>query len=97
MGKAIVFYRRHGLTDISTPLDTGEFRLMDRTVVDAFLAMPERDRFVRGMVAWTGFRQEPVHYRRAGRSIWSRNGWGSRLLAGGRCGTIVRMSNGAVR
>ena len=41
---------------------------MDRKVVDAFLAMPERDRFVRGMVAWTGFRQEPVRYRRAARA-----------------------------
>ena len=47
---------------------TGDFRLMDRKVVDAFLAMPERDRFVRGMVAWTGFRQEPVRYRRAARA-----------------------------
>ena len=41
---------------------------MDRAVVDAFLAMPERDRFVRAMVAWTGFRQEPVPYRRAVRA-----------------------------
>ena len=56
------------LTDISIPLDTGDFRLMDRAVVDAFLTMPERDRFVRGMVAWTGFRQEPVPYRRAARA-----------------------------
>jgi dolichol-phosphate mannosyltransferase len=40
---------------------------MDRKVVDALLAMPERDRFVRGMVAWVGFRQEPVYYRRAAR------------------------------
>ena len=56
------------LTNISIPLDTGDFRLMDRAVVDAFLTMPERDRFVRGMVAWTGFRQEPVPYRRAARA-----------------------------
>ena len=55
------------LTDISMPLDTGDFRLMDRTVVNALLAMPERDRFVRGMVTWTGFRQEPVHFRRPAR------------------------------
>ena len=41
---------------------------MDRAVVDAFLAMPERDRFTRGMVAWAGFRQEPVPYRRAARA-----------------------------
>jgi len=41
---------------------------MDRRVVDAVLAMPERDRFLRGMVAWTGFRQEPIRYQRAARS-----------------------------
>ena len=58
---ANAFYRLLArLADISIPLDTGDFRLMDRTVVNAILAMPERDRFVRGMVAWTGFRQEPV-------------------------------------
>jgi glycosyltransferase involved in cell wall biosynthesis len=55
------------LSDVDIPLDTGDFRLMDRKVVDALLAMPERDRFVRGMVAWVGFRQEPVHYSRAAR------------------------------
>ena len=66
---ARAFYRLlDRLADISIPLDTGDFRLMDRKVVDAFLAMPERDRFVRGMVAWTGFRQEPVHYTRATRA-----------------------------
>ncbi len=63
------FYRLlDRLADISIPLDTGGFRLMDRKVVDAFLAMPERDRFARAMVAWTGFRQEPVPYRRAART-----------------------------
>jgi dolichol-phosphate mannosyltransferase len=53
------------LSDVDIPLDAGDFRLMDRRVVDALLAMPERDRFVRGLVAWVGFRQEPVHYSRA--------------------------------
>ena len=66
---ASIFYRLlDRLADISIPLDAGDFRLMDRRVVDAFLSMPERDRFVRGMVAWTGFRQEPVPYRRAPRA-----------------------------
>ena len=41
---------------------------MDRRVVAALLAMPERDRFLRGMVAWTGFRQEPIRYEREARS-----------------------------
>jgi polyisoprenyl-phosphate glycosyltransferase len=65
---AKVFYRTiNRMSDIPIPLDTGDFRLMDRTVVDALLAMPERDRFVRGMVAWVGFRQQPVPYTRAAR------------------------------
>ena len=65
---AKVFYRTlNWLSDVDIPLDTGDFRLMDRQVVDALLAMPERDRFVRGMVAWVGFRQEAVPYRRAAR------------------------------
>jgi len=65
---AKAFYRLiNRLSDVPIPLDTGDFRLMDRKVVNALLAMPERDRFVRGMVAWTGFRQEPVPYRRASR------------------------------
>jgi polyisoprenyl-phosphate glycosyltransferase len=65
---AKAFYRTlNRLSDVDIPLDTGDFRLIDRKVVDAFLAMPERDRFVRGMVAWVGFRQEAVPYRRAAR------------------------------
>jgi dolichol-phosphate mannosyltransferase len=62
------FYRFIGrLSDTEIPLDTGDFRLMDRRVVDALLAMPERDRFVRGMVSWIGFSQLAVPYRRAAR------------------------------
>lgn len=74
-GSAGLFYRLlNCLADIDIPLDTGEFRLMDRAVVDAVLAMPERDRLARGLVAWTGFRQEPVHFdrmpRAAGETKW---------------------------
>jgi dolichol-phosphate mannosyltransferase len=66
---AKVFYRLiNQLSDIAIPLDTGDFRLMSRRAVDALVSMPERDRFVRGMVAWVGFRQEPVYYHRAPRS-----------------------------
>lgn len=62
------FYRFiNRISETAIPLDTGDFRLMDRKVVDAFLSMPERDRFVRGMIAWLGFRQESVQYRRAPR------------------------------
>ncbi|CAN5306372.1 glycosyltransferase family 2 protein [soil metagenome] len=62
------FYRvMNRLSETSIPLDTGDFRLMDRKVVQALQAMPERDRFVRGMVSWVGFRQVAVPYRRAPR------------------------------
>ena len=65
---AKLFYRViNRLSDVEIPLDTGDFRLMDRKVVDAFLAMPERDRFVRGMVSWIGYSQAAVPYRRAAR------------------------------
>jgi polyisoprenyl-phosphate glycosyltransferase len=65
---AKVFYHIIGhLSDTPIPLDTGDFRLMDRRVVDALLSMRERDRFVRGMVSWLGFSQAAVEYRRAPR------------------------------
>jgi glycosyltransferase involved in cell wall biosynthesis len=65
---AKAFYRVIGrLSDTEIPLDTGDFRLMDRRVVDALLSMPERDRFVRGMVSWLGFSQVSVGYKRAAR------------------------------
>ena len=65
---AKAFYRSiNRVSEIPIPLDTGDFRLMDRAVVDTLLSMPERDRFVRGMVAWVGFRQEAVLYNRTAR------------------------------
>ena len=65
---AKLFYRlMNRLSHIELPLDVGDFRLMDRKVVDALLAMPERDRFLRGMVTWVGFRQIAVFYKRAAR------------------------------
>jgi len=65
---AMFFYRCiNGLSDTRIPLDTGDFRLIDRCVVDALLAMPERDRFVRGMVSWLGFSQVAVPFRRVAR------------------------------
>ena len=67
-GTAKLFYRLIShLSDTVIPLDTGDLRLMDRAVVDALLSMPERDRFVRGMVSWLGFSQAAVPYRRAAR------------------------------
>lgn len=65
---AKVFYRLiYRITDINIPLDTGDFRLMDRRVVDAIHHMPERNRFLRGMVPWVGYRQIGVEYDRAAR------------------------------
>jgi len=51
-------------TEIEIPVDTGDFRLMSRRALDALLAMPEQARFIRGMVAWIGFRQVPFAYDR---------------------------------
>jgi glycosyltransferase involved in cell wall biosynthesis len=51
-------------TEVDIPLDAGDFRLMSRRALDALLAMPEQARFVRGMVAWIGFRQAPFAYDR---------------------------------
>ncbi len=62
---ASTYYRTlRALTDIDIPADTGDFRLIDRKVADAFRRMPERSRFIRGMVAWLGFRQYPLEYER---------------------------------
>lgn len=63
------FYRLlNRLSEVSIPLDTGDFRLMDRKVVDVLCAMPERHRFVRGLVAWIGHRQLALPYERKQRA-----------------------------
>jgi polyisoprenyl-phosphate glycosyltransferase len=65
---AKAFYRViNKVSEVPIPLDTGDFRLMGRRVVDALLAMPERDRFLRGMVSWVGFRQTSLSYVREAR------------------------------
>ena len=65
---AKLFYRLiNRISEIDIPLDVGDFRLLDRKVVDVLVAMPERDRFLRGMVSWIGFRQVAVLYNRAPR------------------------------
>lgn len=63
-----LFYRVfRSLAKVEIPVDTGDFRLMDRKVVDAFCRLPERSRFVRGMISWTGFRQTAVQFDRDSR------------------------------
>jgi len=65
---ASLFYRLiYRITDVKIPVDTGDFRLMDRKVVDVLKQMRERHRFPRGMSAWVGFKQIGVEYRRAAR------------------------------
>ena len=65
---AALFYRIiFRITDVKIPLDTGDFRLMDRQVVDVLKTMRERHRFPRGMSAWVGFKQIGVEYKRAAR------------------------------
>lgn len=65
---AKLFYRLiYRITDVDIPLDTGDFRLMDRRVVDALNSMPEHNRFIRGMTSWVGFKQTGVTYVREAR------------------------------
>jgi dolichol-phosphate mannosyltransferase len=65
---AAFFYRLiYRITDVKIPMDTGDFRLMDRKVVDVMNAMKEHHRFLRGMSAWVGFKQVGVQYKRAAR------------------------------
>ena len=63
-----LFYRLlDKLADTRIPLDTGDFRLISRRVCDLIVAMPHRHRFIRGMVSWVGYRQEPILYDRDAR------------------------------
>ena len=65
---ASLFYRLiYRITDVDIPLDTGDFRLMDRKVVNVLNQMRERHRFLRGMSVWVGFRQTGVPYKRRAR------------------------------
>ncbi|MBP7227494.1 MAG: glycosyltransferase family 2 protein [Longilinea sp.] len=65
---ASLFYRIiYRITDVKIPLDTGDFRLMDRKVVTVMNSMREHHRFLRGMSAWVGFKQIGVNYKRAAR------------------------------
>jgi glycosyltransferase involved in cell wall biosynthesis len=66
---ASIFYRLiDRLSSVSIPHDVGDFRLIDRRVLEAFRAMPEQNRFVRGMFAWLGFSQTEVTFHRAPRA-----------------------------
>lgn len=62
------FYRlMRAMTNIDIPVDTGDFRIMSRKVVDVLKSMKERHRFLRGMITWIGFKQTGIPYERSGR------------------------------
>ena len=62
---AAAFYRLlHRIIKLDIPVDVGDFRLMSRRVVEYFKELKEKDRFVRGLVSWIGFKQTGVHYLR---------------------------------
>lgn len=64
-----IYYRLLKMvSDRPIPLDTGDFRLISRRVCDLIVSMPERQRYIRGMVSWVGFRQEPILYDRDARA-----------------------------
>jgi glycosyltransferase involved in cell wall biosynthesis len=59
------FYKLlNSFSDVKFPLDTGDFRIMDRRVIDVFSAMPERNKYIRGLIGWIGFKQVPYKYTR---------------------------------
>ena len=76
------------MSDISIPNDVGEFCLMDRKVMEVLMAMPERDRFLRGMVPWAGFRQEVVPFRREPRAVGTSK-WPFRASLGLALGAVL--------
>jgi glycosyltransferase involved in cell wall biosynthesis len=67
---ADLYYRAHNyLSDDKIPEHAGDFRLLDRAVVEVIRSMPERNRFMKGLFAWSGFRQAAVEYDRAPRTV----------------------------
>jgi len=62
---AKMFYRLlNRLSDVKFPVDTGDFRLIDRNVIDAFNGLKEKNKYIRGLIAWMGFKQLPCYYER---------------------------------
>lgn len=75
---ATSFYRFHNkISNVQVPMDVGDFRLMDRRVVDALRRLPENHRFMKGLFAWVGFRTVTIPYTNARRhaGVSSFNGW----------------------
>jgi dolichol-phosphate mannosyltransferase len=73
---AKIYYRTMQLlADIAIPQDSADFKLIDKTVINAYRQLKEKNKFVRGLISWTGFKQVPFYYereaRQAGRSKFS--------------------------
>jgi dolichol-phosphate mannosyltransferase len=65
---ARLFYRTiNRMSEIKFPLDTGDFRLIDRKIMDEFKRLPEHGKYIRGLVSWIGFKQVPFYYERKAR------------------------------
>ena len=65
---AKLFYRMiNRMSEVQFPLDTGDFRLIDRKVMDQFCRLREHDKYIRGLISWMGFRQVPFYYERKAR------------------------------
>lgn len=63
------FYRLlNQLSDVSLNVDTGDFRLIDRKVINAFKGLGEKNKYIRGLISWMGFKQEPIYYDRDSRA-----------------------------
>ena len=71
---ATMFYKLlNYITNIEIPVDTGDFRIINRKVVNALKQMPEKQRYLRGQIAWLGFKQAPIEYERKGRNAGKSN------------------------
>jgi dolichol-phosphate mannosyltransferase len=71
---ASTFYKLlNKITSIEIPVDTGDFRIINRKVVNALKQMPEKQRYLRGQIAWLGFKQTPIEYERKGRNAGETN------------------------
>ncbi|MCG8569809.1 MAG: glycosyltransferase family 2 protein [Spirochaetes bacterium] len=67
---AKMFYRLvNFLSDIDLPLDTGDFRLIDRKVINNFNQLTEKNKYIRGLMCWVGFQQKPFYYYRSAREV----------------------------
>lgn len=65
---AAIFYRLiNGLSEVPLPMNTGDFRLVDRKVIDVFCKLDEKNKYIRGLISWIGFKQVPISYVREAR------------------------------